>query len=179
MIIQTLNNATIKDSFPIPKADDLSDQLAGHAWFSTIDLKSGYWQIRINPKDREQTAFSIGKGLWQFKVKTFRLCNGPATFQRLMEDVLRELNQICTVFLDDVISYSKFFQEMIAHLGLIFQKSRKAGLKVNSKKCLFIFFFKKSQILSSDHFRIWKRNKSRKIKGRIRLANSQEQKTIA
>jgi len=61
-----LNAITKKDSYPIPRIDDLLDHLAGNSWFSSLDLKSGYWQVRIRPEDREKTAFSIGKGLWQF-----------------------------------------------------------------------------------------------------------------
>lgn len=63
-----LNNITVKDSYPLPRIDDILDQLSGNAWFSTLDLKSGYWQLKIRPEDKEKTAFSIGKGLWQFTV---------------------------------------------------------------------------------------------------------------
>lgn len=80
-----LNAETIKDSYPLPRIDDILDNLAGNSCFCTLDLKSGYWQVRMDPKDREKTAFSIGKGLWQFTVMPFGLCNAPATFERLME----------------------------------------------------------------------------------------------
>jgi len=69
--------------------DEILDHLAGNSWFTTLDLKSGYWQIGIRPEDREKTAFSIGSGLWQFKVMPFGLCNAPATFERLMEKFLQ------------------------------------------------------------------------------------------
>jgi len=93
---------TKKDSYPLPRIDDIFDQLSGNAWYSTLDLKSGYWQIRIRPEDREKTAFSIGNGLWQFRVMPFGLCNAPATFERVMEEVLREyVSKICLVYLDD------------------------------------------------------------------------------
>lgn len=63
-----LNAATVKDSYPLPRIEDILDKLSGNSWFSTLDLKSGYWQVKVNPKDKEKTAFSVGSGLWQFRV---------------------------------------------------------------------------------------------------------------
>jgi len=80
-----LNAVTVKDSYPLPRIDDLLDQLSGNAWFTILDLKSGYWKIEIRPEDNEKMAFSIRNGLWQFTVMPFGLCNAPATFERLME----------------------------------------------------------------------------------------------
>jgi len=112
-----LNSKTVKDSFPLPRIDGILDQLSGNTWFSTTDLKSGYWQIKINSSDREKTAFSIGNGLWQFTVMSFGLCNAPATFQRLMEKVLHGLLfKICLVYLDDIIIFGKNFNEMLNNL---------------------------------------------------------------
>jgi len=133
-----LNAVTIKDSYPIPRIDDMLDRLSGNSWFSTLDLKSGYWQVKIRPEDKEKTAFSIGKGLWQFTVMPFGLCNAPATFERLMEKILNQLLfKICLVYLDDVIIYSDSFEGMLSRLEQVFARLRSANLKLNPKKCSF------------------------------------------
>ena len=86
-----LNGIAMKDSYPLPRIEDTLDALVGSSWFSTVDFQSGYWQIAIDENDKEKTAFSVGNGLWQFKVMPFGLCNAPATFERLMENVLSNL----------------------------------------------------------------------------------------
>lgn len=78
MDYQKLNEVTVKDSYPLPRIDDILDQLSGNSWFSTLDLKNGYWQLKIRPEDKEKTAFLIGRGLWQFTVMPFGSCNAPA-----------------------------------------------------------------------------------------------------
>jgi len=133
-----LNAVTVKDSYPIPRIDDMLDRLSGNSWFSTLDLKSGYWQVKIRSEDKEKTAFSIGKGLWQFTVMPFGLCNAPATFERLMEKILNQLLfKICLVYLDDVIIYSDSFEGMLSRLEQVFERLRSANLKLNPKKCCF------------------------------------------
>lgn len=106
-----LNSVRTKDSHPLPWIDDTLDCLAGAHVFSTFDLTSGYWQIPLNPADRENTAFSTGAGLYQFRVLSMGVCNAPPSFQRLMELVLYGLHwTVCLIYLDDIIVYSSDFQ---------------------------------------------------------------------
>ena len=131
-----LNNVTRKDSYPLPRIDDTFDLLHGSRWFATLDLKSGYWQVELYPADKEKTAFTTGSGLWQFTVMPFGLCNAPATFERLMENVLRGLlRKICLVYLDDVIVFANSPEELLDRLGQVLQRFHTAGLKLAPKKC--------------------------------------------
>lgn len=135
-----LNDVTIKDSYPIPRIDSTLDALAGAKWFSTIDLKSGYWQVKMAPDDKPKTAFSIpGGGHWQFLNMPFGLCNAGATFERLMEKVLSNLSwKICMVYLDDIIILSQTFDEHIINLKQVFHRLKGANLKMNPKKCYLL-----------------------------------------
>jgi len=115
----------------LPKIDDLLDHLSENR-FSTLDLKSNYWQIKLRKK---KIAFSMRNGLWQFTVMLFRLCN--ATFERLMEKVLRlALNKICTVYLNDVIIFEKIFREIVNNLREVFSFTK--GKFENKSKEMYI-----------------------------------------
>lgn len=131
-----LNEVTVKDSHALPRIDETLDALNGLQWFSTLDLKSGYWQVPIAQKDRCKTAFSIlGGGLWQ--VMPFGLTNAPATFERMMERILSGLSwKICMVYLDDIIVFSKSFREQLDNLRQGFQRLRVSKLKLSPKKCV-------------------------------------------
>ncbi len=133
-----LNSITKKDSYPLPRIDDTPEALEGASWFSTLNLKSGYWQVQLSEEAKEKTAFSLpGMGHWQFKVMPVGLCNAPATFERLMEYVLAGLSwKVYLVYLDDIIVYGSSFSSQIMNLRQVFQRLRWEGLKLSPKKCV-------------------------------------------
>jgi len=134
-----INSVTHKDAYPIPRVDDTLDTLSGSTWFSTIDLKSGYWQVEMAPQDREKTAFCTQEGLFEFNVMPFGLCNAPATFQRLMDCVLAGLQwSSCLVYIDDVIIIGRSFEEHLHHLQQVLDRLKLAGLKIQPSKCHFL-----------------------------------------
>ena len=127
-----LNLATVKDAYPLPRIDDILDMLAGKRWFSTLDLSSGYWQVSLSPEARCKTAFATHLGLFQFKVMPFGLCNAPATFERLMDQVLQGLRwSRCLVYLDDIISFGTTFEDALDNLTLIFERLHTYGLRID------------------------------------------------
>ena len=131
-----LNDCTRKDAQPLPRIDESLDALGGACFFSTLDLASGYWQVMMDPKSKEKTAFTTPYGLYQFRVMPFGLCNAPATFQRLMERVLSGLHwTACLVYLDDIIIFSKTVEQHLALLRDVLSRLRRAGLKVKPSKC--------------------------------------------
>lgn len=117
--------------------DDTLDTLAGAKWFSTLDMVSGYWQVEVADEDKEKTVFCTPDGLYEFNVLPFGLCNGPATFQRLMD--LSGLQwSSCLVYLDDIIVVSWSFHEHLQNLENVFQCLRNAGLTLKPKMCTFL-----------------------------------------
>ncbi|UYV65660.1 hypothetical protein LAZ67_3004992, partial [Cordylochernes scorpioides] len=135
-----LNDVTVKDVYPIPRIDEVLDTLQGSKYFSAIDLKSGYWQVEVEEKDKEKTAFTTAHGLYEFNVMPFGLCNAPATFERNMENMLGNLRwQICLCYLDEVIIYSSDFSTHLKRIEAVLKCFREANLKLNNKKCQFAF----------------------------------------
>ncbi len=138
-----LNSVTKLDQFPLPRIDDLLDQLGKSRYFTTLDLASGFWQIRVDKPSREKTAFITHWGLFEFCVMPFGLTNAPAVFQRLMQKVLSDLKTGCgkecvAVYVDDVLVFSETLEEHLEHLRRVFERLRKAGLKLKPAKCHFL-----------------------------------------
>ena len=134
-----LNDITKKDNYPLPRIDELLDSLQDAQWFTTLDLASGYWQIKVKKEDQEKTAFITKFGTYEFKVMPFGLCNAPATFQRTMDKVLHGIKEkFVLVYLDDVIIYSKTCKEHLQHLTEVLNRIRHANLSLKAEKCNFI-----------------------------------------
>lgn len=133
-----LNNITKMDGYPIPDIRDLLDCLNGAVIFSSLDLASGYWQVVLNEDDKEKTAFVTKYGFYQWKVMPFGLSTAPATFVKLMDEVLGDLKWKCVVcYFDDIVIYSKSAAEHLVHLRLVLDRLRKAGLQAKVSKCDF------------------------------------------
>ena len=133
-----LNAAAVKDAHPLPRIDDLLDALHGAKWFSTLDLKSRYWQVPITEQDKAKTTFRTSSGqLYEFNQVPFGLCNAPATISRLMDRVLAGLHwETCLFYLDDIIVFSTW-EEHLARLCQVFERLRHANLKLGADKCTF------------------------------------------
>ena len=131
--LRKLNARTVKDAYALPRIEETLDYLAGSKWFSTLDLKSGYWQVELDEESKPLTAFTAGPlGFYECERMPFGATNAPATFQRMMETCLGDLHlNWCLIYLDDIIVFAKTQQEAITRLGKIFQKLREAGLSCN------------------------------------------------
>ena len=131
-----LNAETKKDAYPLPRIDETLDALGNAAWFTTLDLQSGFWQIPVQKSDIEKTAFATHHGHWEFRVMPFGLANAPATFQRLMDLVLSGLHWThCLVYLDDVVVFAATEEEHMRRLDLVLGRIARAGLTLKPAKC--------------------------------------------
>ncbi|GKA46856.1 putative reverse transcriptase domain-containing protein [Tanacetum coccineum] len=133
-----LNKLTVKNRYPLPRIDDLFDQLQGSSVYSKIDLRSGYHQLRVREEDIPKTAFRTRYGHYEFQVMPFGLTNAPAVFMDLMNRVCKPyLDKFVIVFIDDILIYSKNKQEHEEHLKLILELLKKEELYAKFSKCEF------------------------------------------
>jgi hypothetical protein len=135
---RNLNAVTIKNKYPLPRIEDLFDQLQGARVFSKIDLRSGYHQLKIRPEDIPKTAFTCKYGLYEYTIMSFSLTNAPAFFMHLMNKVFMDyLDTFVAIFIDDILVYSKSEAEHEKHLKLVLQRLREHKLYAKLSKCEF------------------------------------------
>ena len=134
-----LNIGTVQDAYAIPRIEDSLHLLAGTKYFSKLDLRSGYWQVEVAEEDKCKTAFQVGTlGFYEFNRMPFGLCNAPATFQRLMERCMGDMNlRDCLIYLDDIVVFSSTFEEHIERLEAVFRRLQTNNLKLKASKCEF------------------------------------------
>ena len=134
-----LNNRTVKDAYYLPRIEETIDTLSWSKYFSKLDLRSGYWQVGVKESDKMKTAFSVGPlGFFECNRMAFGLCNSPASFQRLTEWCMGELHlRECLIYLDDIIIFSKTFDEHLVRLANVFRQLEVHGIKLKGSKCEF------------------------------------------
>jgi hypothetical protein len=145
-----VNSLTPHDSFHIPKVQDLLRRLANTQYISTMDAEKGNWQIQMHQKSKKYTAFCTDRGLFEYNCMPFGLKIAPATYQRMMNELLNGLGDFCIVYKDDVLVFSKSFEEYKRHLQAVLERFRDARLTLTSKKCQYGKSFVKFLIVSSD-----------------------------
>ena len=134
---QRLNSIAEADAYPMPRVDEMIDRVGRAKFVTTLDLMKGYWQVPLTARTRAKTAFATPFGLYQFRVMPFGLQGAPATFQRLMDSVLRGLEGFSAAYMDDVIIYSETWEDHLRHIDQVLRRIRKAGLTLKMRKCQF------------------------------------------
>ena len=147
-------NAWMKDSYPLPRIQEVLESMVGSAHFSSMDFKSGFWQIKMAPESQQYTAFMVGNlRFYELTHMLFRLCNAPVTFQHLMQNMLGELNlTYCVIYLDDVIVFGCMEEEHLEHLHMLVERFWEFNLKLKPSKCSF---FKSEIIYPAHHISQW------------------------
>jgi hypothetical protein len=131
-----LNGVTVKDSYPTKRIEACLDALGGSQWYCSMDLMSGYHQVEMDPEDKDKTAFHTEEGLFQWRVMSMGLANAGATFNRVLEQVMKGIPQeICVIYIDDLLVHAEDCQQMFGRLRLVFERIKKAGLKFKPTKC--------------------------------------------
>ena len=134
-----LNAVTKPDCFPLPLIEDLLDNLEGCPILSIFDLKSGYFQIEVEESDKEKTAFMANNNVYEFNKMPFGLINAPSTFQRFIQDTFKGiLHKFVSVYIDDIIVFSKSFDEHFCHLKEVFKRLDERDLRLHPEKCKFL-----------------------------------------
>ena len=135
-----LNTCTKKDSYPLPRIQEVLESMAGATHFSTMDFKSGFWQVKMAPESQQYTTFTVGNlGFYKFTCMPFRLCNALGTFQHLMQNTLGELNLTYRIiYLDDVTMFGHMEEEHLEHLCIVFEWFCEFNLKLKPSKCSFL-----------------------------------------
>lgn len=134
-----VNEKTIDDKYPIPNITDVLDKLGKCQYFTTLDLASGFYQVEMDPADVHKTAFNVENGHYEFLRMPMGLKNSPSTFQRVMDNVLKGLqNEVCLVYLDDIVVYSTSLQEHIVNLEKVFKRLRESNFKIQMDKSEFL-----------------------------------------
>lgn len=132
-----LNAIAEADAYPMPRVDDMIDALGKAKYITTLDLARGYWQVPVEKESRSRTAFATPYGLFQFRVMPFGLHGAPATFQRMMDQLLADCTGYAAAYLDDVVIHSSSWKDHIRHIGEVLHRLREAGLTIRPKKCQF------------------------------------------
>ena len=139
MDYRQLNQRTIKDAYALPRISDILNSLLVHKYFAVLDMKSGHHQTEIDDEHKERTAFTVGPiRFYEYIRMPFGVANTPATYGRLMEDCFTGLNlDICFIYLDYVIIFSKTYEEYLERLEQVFKRIEENGLKLSPSKCQF------------------------------------------